>query len=142
MRAKAKSSTSAEQTTVVPSGAVEVAGKPGRTGTRRRRKTSSKGSSGSRKRQNSELSISPSVSKTSSVGFDEASFNKFYPQEEGLIEARKRLLFSADEAYNDMRNIQWWWALVAHDPELSFYVSLLGENIVEHIGMFTWFPLR
>lgn len=72
--------------------------------------------------------------------FNKASFDSFYPDEEGLIEARKRLVHSAEYQYCELMMDAEWKKAVHRDEQLSYFVELLGgDEILDHIIRMVWY---
>lgn len=74
--------------------------------------------------------------------FSETAFESFYPDEEGQIEARKRLIFharhffvkNASENVSDEILAQKWKTEILNNKEYRFYLCLLSEpEVLEHI---------
>ncbi len=70
------------------------------------------------------------------------NFDQFYPDEEGKIEARKRLIFHARHYYNtaqvgltDRMVADFWKLEVTQNKEYSHYINLLSDTpyVVDHI---------
>lgn len=71
--------------------------------------------------------------------FSAEAFDSFWPDEEGLIEARKRLMENARYFYYfDDRPPDAWMKLVFESPDLRHYLSLIGEDKLLHIVSVVW----
>lgn len=76
--------------------------------------------------------------------FYEAMFDSWFPDEEGPVEARKRLERHAKH-FCRMRGwtLNQWLDLLHKDPETRYYVSLIGgQTYAEHLGMLVWYPTK
>lgn len=71
--------------------------------------------------------------------FSQDAFDSFWPDEEGLIEARKRLIENARYFYLfDDRPSEAWVKIVRESDDLSYYLSLIGEENLPHIIEWVW----
>jgi hypothetical protein len=76
------------------------------------------------------------------MSFNSVTFDSFYPDEEGIIEARKRLIGNAYEANVDIYTEKEWIAEVMSDAELKYYTELIGgPDYLHHIAKLVWNPL-
>lgn len=71
--------------------------------------------------------------------FSETAFDSFFPDEEGQIEARKRLVWDARHAHANGKSPAQWFTAALRSKEMCHYVSLLNEqDILEHIAEWVW----
>lgn len=80
----------------------------------------------------------------SSSNYDPTIFDSLYPDEEGSIEARKRLVSHAQH-FCRMRRLApaVWVEIVMKDPEYRYYVTLIGGPLfLKHLAMWVWQPIN
>jgi hypothetical protein len=71
--------------------------------------------------------------------FKSETFDIFYPEDEGVIEARKRLHSTAISAYEALWSIREWIDHVKASPDLLHYMELTGgEDSLEHLAELVW----
>ncbi len=75
--------------------------------------------------------------------FNPAMFDNFFPDEEGPVEARKRLLEHGKHFCRVRRySLDQWKNLVMKDSETRYYAKLIGGSLyLHHLGMWIWQPL-
>lgn len=75
--------------------------------------------------------------------FNSSFFDSMYPEELGKIKARCRLFVSAQVGCSGGLTEDEWKTKAKGDPELSYYVELLGgPEILEHFAYTVWFIIR
>ncbi len=76
------------------------------------------------------------------MSFSQSSFEMFYPEEEGEIEARKRLVSCAKQARDSGFSFWEWEKWLSMNKEYTFYISLLPAGSLRHIGSWVWVGLN
>lgn len=70
-------------------------------------------------------------------------YDCFFPDDEGPVEARKRLLDHAKH-FHRVRgfSLEQWKMLVMRDSETRYYAKLIGGDLfLHHLGMWVWKPI-